>query len=277
MTRLLASLLLALGLLAGCSDGSDKSADPDPTPSASTTPPAPAKPAPRPKPGTCHSLSYDAAVAPTFDAKTVSCKAKHTAETFFVGTLDTVVDGHLVTVDSDRVQQQVSSACPRELAGFLGGSAEDLRLSMLSTVWFSPTVEQSDEGQDWFRCEVIAIGGPEELLLLDGPTQGVLGTDAGRATYGMCGTAKPGATDFERVACARSHSWRAVGTVDVRPAKGGAYPGAEAARDAGQSTCEDTVRDLADDPLKFTWGYEWPNKKQWSAGQHYGFCWAPEA
>ncbi|WP_067432704.1 septum formation family protein [Nocardioides jensenii] len=277
MTRSLIALLLALGLLAGCSDDGDKSAAPEPTPSQSTGAPEPAKPAPRPKPGGCYALSYEAAVAPTNDVKPVSCQAKHTALTFLVGDLNTVVDGHLLTVDSDRVQQQVARSCPQALSDFVGGSAEDLRLSMLSAVWFSPTVEQSDAGQDWYRCEVIAIAAPQRLQLLSGAMKGVLATEEGRDTYGMCGTAKPGNKDFRRVSCARPHTWRAVGTVDVRPGKGGAYPGVEAAQKAGQSICEDTVRDLAEDPLTFTWGYEWPERKQWAAGQHYGFCWRPEA
>jgi len=32
---------------------------------------------------------------------------------------------------------------------------------------------------------------------------------------------------------------------------------------------------VADDPLNYRWGYEWPTEQQWQAGQHYGICWAP--
>lgn len=280
MRHRIAGTLLALGLvlagLSGCDSGEEPQSKETPTPTATPTETrTPAKAAPAPKVGRCHRMTWQDAVATTTDATSVSCEAKHTAETFFVGSLDTVVDGHLVAVDSDRVQEQVAAECPRRLSAFVGGTAEDLRLSMLTTVWFSPTVEESDEGQNWFRCDVVSIGEPETLDPLDGLLKGVLGTEAGRETYGMCGTDKPGTAGFKRVSCSHQHSWRAISTVDVPPAKGGAWPGEEAARDAGQDTCEDAVRSEAEDPLKFTWGYEWPTKKQWKAGIHYGYCWSP--
>ncbi len=81
------------------------------------------------------------------------------------------------------------------------------------------------------------------------------------------------APDFARVACAREHSWRAVSVVELAD---GDYPGEEAARAAGQSTCEDAGRAAADDPLDFEWGYEWPDAEQWADGQTFGRCWAPD-
>ncbi|KRF15577.1 hypothetical protein ASG90_12180 [Nocardioides sp. Soil797] len=274
MMRTIAAVVLLAGFLTGCQGDDEPNAEP--TPSATTTgTPKPAKPAPRPVVGACYDLTYEQAVAPTNDQKSVDCKNKHTAQTFHAGPLDTVVDGHLVAVDSDRVQQQVASSCPEQMSGFLGGSQEDLRLSMLSAVWFSPTVEESDAGQDWYRCEVVSLAGGDSLRPLTLPMKGVLGTQEGRDTFGMCGTDRPGTKGFERVTCAEDHSWRAVSTIDVKPGRNGAWPGETAARNAGEETCQDAVRDRAEDPLKFTWGYEWPTKKQWQAGQHYGYCWSP--
>lgn len=276
MIRTVAAVALLAGLLTGCQD--DAGPEAEPTPSAtSTATPSPAKPAPEPAVGACYDLTYDEAVAPTSEHAVVDCKAEHTAQTFFVGQLDTVVDGHLVAVDSDRVQQQIASSCPQRMSAYLGGSPDDLRLSMLSAVWFSPTVEESDEGQNWYRCEVVSLAGGDTLRPLTRPMKGVLSTQEGRDAFGMCGTDRPGTKNFERVVCSQDHSWRAISTIDVQPGKDGAWPGREAARSAGEDTCQDAVRDLADDPLKFTWGYEWPTKKQWRAGQHHGYCWAPEA
>lgn len=282
MTHKLPATLLALALalvgLNGCDDGDDPKSDATPSSSASATAtPTPAKAAPAPKPGSCYRMSWQDAVATTTDAKPNKCQSQHTTETFFVGDLDTVVDGHLVAVDSDRVQEQVAADCPSRLSTFVGGTEEDLRLSMLSAVWFSPTVEESDEGQNWFRCDVVSVGASEKLDLLAGPMKGVLGTEQGRETYGMCGTDEPGTKGFKRVSCSHQHTWRAISTVDVAPGKGGAWPGEEAAKDAGATTCEDAARSRAEDPLKFTWSYEWPTKKQWSAGHHYGYCWEPTA
>jgi hypothetical protein len=54
------------------------------------------------------------------------------------------------------------------------------------------------------------------------------------------------------------------------------YPGVVAVRTAGQQACQDAAAAVADDPLNYRWGYEWPTLQQWQGGQHYGICWAPE-
>ena len=89
----------------------------------------------------------------------------------------------------------------------------------------------------------------------------------------MCGTAEPGTPDFARVdLLERAHlagdQRRTVPRVDV-PRRG-------QVRDAGQEPCQDAGAAAADDSLDYRWGYEWPTREQWDAGQHYGRCWAPD-
>ena len=107
-----AAALLALTELAACSSGDDDSKAPKQEPTTQTTA---AAPDPGPATGACYSLPYDAAVAPTSKVEPVDCGQAHTSVTFAIGTIDAVVDGHLLAVDSDRVQSQVSSACPAQL------------------------------------------------------------------------------------------------------------------------------------------------------------------
>lgn len=271
--RALVPVVLLL-TLAGCSD--DDSPEPSPTPattSATTSAPPTAVAAPRPGNRSCYHLDFDEAVAPTNAAKPVDCAKSHTSMTYDVGTLDTVVDGHLLAVDSRQVQEQVAGTCPRELSRFLGGTPDALHLSMLRPVWFTPTVDESDAGADWYRCDVIALATDGELAPLTGRLAGVLAEPEGRDRYGMCGTAEPGTKEFARVVCSRSHSWRATRTVGFADRR---YPGEDAARDAGQQPCEDAGREAASDSLNFQWGYEWPTEKQWNAGQTYGLCWIPD-
>ncbi|MCW2845425.1 MAG: hypothetical protein JWN22_3341 [Nocardioides sp.] len=276
MRRLAPLLLLALApALAACSGGDDI-AGAKPTPSVTTpSTPAPtaAVAAPRPDDRACYRLDFDAAVAPTNETRPADCTRAHTSMTYVVDTLDTVVDGHLLAVDSQRVQAQVARTCPDRLTGFLGGTPDDLHLSMLRAVWFTPTVEESDAGADWYRCDVIAVASDGELAPLTGRLAGVLGRPAARAPYGMCGTAEPGTAAFHRVICSSDHSWRAIRTVDFARRT---YPGESAARAAGQQPCEDAARERASDALNFRWGYEWPTEKQWGAGQTYGLCWIPD-
>ncbi|MCM0622263.1 septum formation family protein [Nocardioides bruguierae] len=227
----------------------------------------------RPRDGACYRLGYDAVVSPTNGARSVACRTRHTAQTFAVTTLDTVVDGHLLAVDADLVTSQGQDVCPARLVRYLGGGEEQWRLSMLRSVWFTPSLDEAAAGASWLRCDVVLRSG-SSLGRLGTDLEGVLSTQDGRDTYGMCGTAEPGTSSFSRVPCRENHSWRAISTVDVS-GDDGAYPGRAAARSAGQSTCEDAGRSAADDALDFQWGYEWPTAEQWDAGQTWGYCWAP--
>ena len=267
--RLLAALAVVLLVSAGCTSGST---DPEPRTATTTSasPPARAAAVPAPANRACHSLTYAQAVAPTTTDAPVACRARHTSQTFAVGRLTTQVGGHLVAVDSARVQRQVRTTCPQRLAPFLGASTERLRLSMLRAVWFTPTVEASDQGADWFRCDVIAVAGDQQLAPLTGSLKGALRGDSDH--YAMCGTAEPGTKGFQRVLCRERHSWRALRTIDLGA---GAYPGASAAKAAGQKPCQQAGRAVAEDALDYKWGYEWPTAQQWAAGQTYGICWAP--
>jgi Septum formation len=244
------------------------SSEPSPTPT-----PTPAKAAPVPRNRACYAYGYAAAVAPVARGGSVPCARAHTAITFSVGDLDTVVGGHLVSVDSDLVQAQVAEECPRAFERFVGGSVEARRLSMLRPVWFTPSLPQSDEGANWYRCDAVAIAADERLARLVGRLQGVLGRPLAAERYAMCGTAEPGTPAFKRVACFSAHAWRALSTVDI---PGRTFPGIETVRAAGQQICQDAASAQADDPLNYRWGYEWPTEAQWRSGQHYGICWAPD-
>ena len=271
-----AAALLVLALAAGCSSGSEPEPSPTSGPTSSASSPTAAAPsaAPlrEPEDRACYRMTYAEAVAPTTATDPVPCSGRHTSRTYAVGTLDAVVGGHLLAVDSDRVQQQVAEECPRRLGPFLGGSRDALRLSMLRSVWFTPTVEESDAGADWYRCDVVSLAGPEQLAPLTGRLAGVLDRPEAARRWAMCGTAGPDAPGFRRVPCSADHTWRAVAVVDLGS---GRYPGEAAVRDAGQGPCEDAGRDAADDPLSFEWGYEWPSAEQWRSGMTFGRCWAP--
>lgn len=275
---------LLAGLLAGCSDdGDEPGADLSSAPSASaddapSEPPRAEQP-PRPKAGACYRLSYEQAIDPVVPRDAVPCRRAHTSRTFAVGDLPLVVDGHLIAVDSERARRVPARACPRRLGGFLGGDREDLRLSMFQAVWFTPTLEESDAGASWFRCDVVALAAGKGLAVLKGRLEGVLDRPAGSRRYGMCGTAKPGTRTFERIACLREHSWRAVRVIPLGGLAGekGGYHGTGAVRSEGQGPCERTGRQEAGDPLDFQWGYEWPSREEWRSGTTWGYCWVPDS
>jgi hypothetical protein len=257
-------------VLSGCGGASSSTPQADPTPVLSSptgTPTAKPKPPPPPLPHACYRLGYDDALAPTSDKKPVSCAGRHTAVTFFVGTF-----APTLAVDSPQVHQLESTVCPQRFATFVGGTPDTRRVSLLRAVWFTPTVEQAGLGAHWFRCVAIALQDDQHLAPLTGSLAGILAQSAGRAHYGLCGTAEPGTAGFEQRICAAEHSWQALRTIDF-PA--GAYPGVTHVRDAGQTTCKDAAHVVASDPLNYQWSYQWPTLQQWRGGQTYGVCWAP--
>jgi hypothetical protein len=192
-----------------------------------------------------------------------------------VGRLDLSPAGRRLRVDSPAVQRQPAEVCPVRLRQYLGGSADVLRRSRFEVVWFTPSLGRADRGDRWFRCDAVAVLDDERLQRL--PTgsglRGVLEDPAALATYGLCGTARPGSRGFARVACALRHSWEAISTIDL--AGGKRYPGAGRVRTAGDEACADQVGELNGPVLEFSYGWEWPTRAQWQAGQHYGYCWAP--
>ena len=273
-----ACIAVLLVVLAGSTGGSPQgSSDPSRTASRSAVVTNAAPPPAAPSEGACYRLSRDQLTRSSNDSAAVPCTARHTARTIYVGHLDTVVHGHSVAVGSDVVRRQLASTCSRKLASYLGGSKSTRHLSRFNVVWFSPTPAQSDRGAAWFRCDVIAFARADALLDLPESAgrklKGVLDRPGALDTYGLCGTATPGSRGFERVACAKKHSWKAVDTI---PLNGGrAYPGVAVVRKAGDAACKAKARARAADTLKFKYGWEWPTREQWSSGQHFGYCWVP--
>jgi Septum formation len=272
MTRAAALLVATMILLAGCTG--DDPEPPEPTPTPSVTESAAPEPPERPQADACYRLTLEDATAPTTDAEPVPCRRRHTAQTIHVGRLSNLVDGRDVAVDSALVQRRLASACPARFTAYTGGTAEARRLSRFQVVWFSPTLSEQQAGADWYRCDLIAFGRADALLPVDRRVaRAVLDRPAALGTYGLCGTARPGARGFTRVACSLRHSWVAVSTIPIQG--GERYPGVRQVRAAGDETCADRAREQAGFPLEFSYGWEWPTRQQWAAGQRYGYCWAP--
>lgn len=261
-------LVALLGIVTACS--SDKPAAKQET---SASPTAVASPPGPPPSHACYDLDFAEAVKATTTADPVPCSAPHTTVTIHVGTIRPVVDGHLLAVDSDTVQQQIATRCRARLAAQVGGDEETRRLSRLSVVWFSPSLADSDRGALWFRCDLVALAGHDALATLPPSTRNLLVPADALDRYGTCGTASPSAAHFQRVICSQRHTWRARATVDL-PANA-AYLG-KVAGAAADSTCRDIEARLASDILTLKWSFEWPTQAQWDGGQRFGYCWTPD-
>lgn len=271
--------LLAIFALLGCTADEEKPAAEAPTTATATpTTQAPVPPPAAPAADACYRVSHDEALAPSNTDQPVDCAKGHTSQTYSVGELDLVSNGHLLAVDSEAVREQLSRRCPNQLAGYLGATPQELRLTLLRPVWFTATLEESDLGASWYRCDVIAVTGDSRIAKVTGSLAGALRRPAVRQQYGMCGTDEPGTPAFSHVLCREQHSWKAISVVDLAGAsKAGRYPGVKQVRSAGEDdVCAAAAREVASDALDYEWGYEWPTRQQWDAGQTFGRCWAPD-
>lgn len=283
LTVAVVAFLVALTACTGASDdgGSASSSSPATSPAPSAPEEAgrttdPVDPAQQPSQGDCYRFTFEDLARASNDHEPVQCRRRHNAQTIHVGRLRTVVDAQSVPGDSTAVLEQVSTTCPRKLRSYLGGDRSTRRLSRFTVLWFTPTVAQVEAGAEWFRCDVIAFAGHEHLATIPPPRRlnGVLDDADNLDTFGLCGTAAPGAPGFDRVICSGQHSWRTTSTIRIDG--GSKFPGVAAVRNAGDETCKDRVRELAGSSLRFRYGWEWPTRDQWRRGQHYGFCWAPD-
>lgn len=278
------ALVGAFLVLAACTSPSDDAAPPG-SPSTTTGSPSPsvqgrlgttdgADVPPPPTSGDCRQLGAEDLVRLSNDTDPVSCRAGHNAQTIHVGELGTTHGRP--DIDSAAVRVELSTTCRREMASYLGGKESTRALSRFRVVWFSPTQQQANVGASWFRCDLIAFAGHEDLMQLPPPGRlaGVLDNPAALDKYGLCGTAAPGAAGFARVICAQPHSWRAISTIPVGGT--GKYPGTRAVRTAGDEKCRDQVLARLGSPVRFRYGWEWPTEDQWLHGQRHGYCWAPD-
>lgn len=264
-------LLVLLTALSGCTGSSRTAGSPSASPSTATST-APSPPAP-PALGSCHRLNLDRATSQFDELAAVDCSEPHTTVTYRVGQPDRIQDGHLLAVDSDPVRSQVSRRCGAALPTYLGGTRDDVRISQLRPVYFTASVEQSDAGADWFRCDVVALNTAGQPTPLRGTLKGALARPSALDRFGTCSRIAPAKTGFAQGPCATEHGWRAVSVVPVDA--GASYLG-KAADAAANTACKSEASARSGGALKFTWSFVWPTREEWDAGQHYGLCWLPE-
>jgi hypothetical protein len=261
--------LLPVLALTGCSGSDRPSSSTDPTAATSTI-------ATRPKPpavGACYLLTVGAALKATNTGPSVPCGERHTAVTVAVGTVQPILDGHLLALDSIKVQHQVAGRCRHAVDAHVGGSPRKQRLSLVQAVWFSPTTSQADRGALWYRCDLVIAAGNRTFAPLPEKTTGLLGATGAMNRWGTCGTTAPSVKSFQRVLCSARHTWRARSALTL-PA-GTTYLSRKAAGSADRR-CRDVAATLSPSSTKLRWAFEWPTRVQWRSGQRYGFCWTPD-
>ena len=172
-------------------------------------------------------------------------------QTYKVGKLSALDDGHLLAVDSPTVRARIAEGVPAGPAGATSaatrppsGSAGSRR-SGSARRSSRPTPAPTGSAATWW-----ALRKEGALISLPRKVKGVLDSPDALDRFGTCGTAAPDAKSFQRVVCSERHSWRAVDVVDL-PAST-RYLAKDAAA-TGDAACKDVAAERANGALKYTW------------------------
>lgn len=252
-TRVLVLLaaLTAGSMLTGC--GGDN-------PSDSTT---------APKRLACHDLDIGDLRHHTDDTAPVSCKQRHTAQTFFVGSFPKRLGEDYNTKEQGAY---VFDRCTPAFEKFLGiDDSLTLRIE-LSWAWFAPSEEGWSDGARWFRCDV--VGGRSGSVSLRALPRTAKALFRGRPPDAWLSCRR--GNDFKtatRLPCSQRHDWRAVSAIKLGEPDD-PYPGDRFSEVRARDYCSDAVGAWMGYAPNFAYAYTWFHKAEWEAGNRRAVCWA---
>lgn len=222
-----------------------------------------------PRNGLCRDLTVADLAEPSNASAVVPCSARHTAQTFLVGTLPASTGS---SYDDKRHGRYVFDTCQKAFGGFLGADESMVLRSQLSWAWFRPSERGWDRDARWFRCDV--VGGPaeaRELRALPDNAQGLFAADL-PDEWLTCATG-PTVTGGPKVPCSEKHDWRAVTSVVLgKPAD--PYPGDRIVEVRSRDYCRDSVGGWLGYPPDYEYGYTWFRGDRWEGGNRRAICWA---
>ena len=251
----IAVLLLALS---GCTQGRADSGGVDPQDTA------------RPKLGACRALVPDDIAQASNATAPVACTARHTAETYSVGTFP--ADLSKDDPNDRALGAYVYDRCQGGFQRFIGGDESLVLRSTMTWAWFRPTTDAWAAGAHWFRCDVVG-GGEQSKSFITLPTTAkglLLGKPDDRWLVCVDG---PSVTGSVKIPCTSKHSWRAVTTISVGKDTDD-YPGDRLVEVRTRDFCSRSVAAWLNYPIDYDYGYTWFHEAEWKAGNRRSICWA---
>ena len=225
-----------------------------------------------PAEGACRQLEPADIAESSNDSATVSCKADHTAETFYVGAFRGK-DAQLEP-DDPALGATVFKVCDKGFKRFTGADDSLAMRSVLSWAWFRPTDDAWGQGARWYRCDV--VGGTEASeTLVTLPARTAKGVLLGIPDdQWLSCVADATVSGSPRVPCSERHAWRAVSTIVVGTPQE-RYPGDRVVMVRSRDYCSDWVGAWMNYPVTdYQFAYTWFPRGEWDAGNRRSICWA---
>lgn len=236
-----------------------------PTPATSTATSPTQDVAARPKVGNCYDTGKAAFQRQRDDSEPVSCKRRHTAETFAVFTLK--------SVPSTAKINAVGRACNARFKQYVGGSPT---ISKLGLTVILPGSEQTAVGQNWIRCDVIELanyngkGGVPRT----GSVKGALDDRVPRTLRGCVRHWPKVDQPVHFTSCQRRHQAELIPESLNLGGPRADYPGRASVVADSKLFCRNTVLDYV--PEARNYYYYYPKLSGWRSGTRDTTCWALE-
>jgi Septum formation len=245
-----------------------------PTEPSQTTPTTPA--VAEPKVGECRRTNpLLSALGGSLEVRQpVPCGDTHNAQTYFVGLMNEEAQAAARNSNGEQLRSMVAGICGRKLTAWLGGSGEDVALSVFDFVVGAPGPEEIGPGVRWFSCDAYAIRAMNGLKLTALPrtTQDILSSSRADA-WSQCNRGGFGDGTTNIVVCSRAHSYRAVAGIHLDDLNA-SYPGSNNLQSRLESDCTSRVRAYLNTTAGFNYGVTWPSRRQWNSGDRWGICYA---
>ncbi|MEO5711215.1 MAG: septum formation family protein [Nocardioidaceae bacterium] len=254
-----ASIALLLLVLSGCTQG--QAADGDNGSKADTT---------APTVGACRALGPDDIAQASNATTPIACTARHTAETYSVGTFPATLAEE--DPDDRALGAFVYDRCQGGFQKFLGGTESLVLRSTMTWAWFRPSKDAWAQGARWFRCDV--VGGGEQsksFVTLPKTAKGLLlGKPDDRWLVCVDG---PSVSGSVKIPCSTRHTWRAVTTISLGQTDDD-YPGDRLVEVRTRDFCSRSVAAWLNYPIDYDYGFTWFHEAEWKAGNRRSICWA---
>ena len=238
---------------------------PSPTSTSATPTSRPRKPevAARPKVGNCYDTGKAAFQRQRDDSEPVSCRRRHTAETFAVFRFESFPNAAKVNA--------VGRRCNARFKRYVGGSPT---ISKLGLTVMLPGSKLAAAGQNWVRCDVIELanyngkGGVPRT----GSVKGVLNRGVPLAFRGCVRHWPKVDQPVHFTSCQRRHQAALIPESLNLGGPNAEYPGRASVIADSKAFCETTVLDYV--PQARNYYYYYPKLSGWRSGTRDTTCWA---
>lgn len=203
----------------------------------------------------------------------VDCAGKHTAQTYWVGTLPNAFGDP--TRSSGAARAKATRACTaRALTTYLGLTDRAIP-SRFQTITVFPTRAQWREGQRWVRCDAILRGG-RGFTTVTGPFQQLIAT-ADPDSLDFCTAGVPGTRTTTAFPCTKpKKNWVMIREVELGgPQK--RFPGRRAVERRSKTICEKAGKAYSGGQRFHAWWAIWPTGVGWRQGDRTAQCFVPFA